>query len=255
MTDIKDLLRQAEDIKSSAIGGTAATDIDGAITELTNEKLAIDGSQAMTGGLNMGSNAITSVGNVDGRDVSADGIKLDTIETSATADQTGAEIKTAYELEADTNAFTDAQVSKLAGIETAAKDDQSAAEVAVTPSGNLGSTDVQAALQELQTDIDGLGGGIVWTIVTTNVTLSAGDHVFADTGTTARSLTLPITPSIGDRVKVVDYKANAATNNITMLRNGSNIESIADDLVMTIDHASAELVYSDATVGWVLVNV
>ena len=35
-------------------------------------------------------------------------------------------------------------------------DNQTAAEVAVTPAGNLGSTDVQAALQELQTDIDGI---------------------------------------------------------------------------------------------------
>lgn len=31
--------------------------------------------------------------------------------------------------------------------------------ISVTPSGNLTSTDVQNALQELQTDIDGLGGG------------------------------------------------------------------------------------------------
>ena len=39
------------------------------------------------------------------------------IEDGATADQTGAEIKTAYELEADTNAFTDAEKATLAGIE------------------------------------------------------------------------------------------------------------------------------------------
>ncbi|ELR72236.1 hypothetical protein C900_01790 [Fulvivirga imtechensis AK7] len=36
-------------------------------------------------------------------------------------------------------------------------DDQTASEVAVTPSGNLASTDVQSALTELQGDIDGLG--------------------------------------------------------------------------------------------------
>ena len=46
--------------------------------------------------------------------------KLDGIEASATADQTGAEIKTAYELEADTNAYSDAAVSKLGGIEALA---------------------------------------------------------------------------------------------------------------------------------------
>ena len=51
---------------------------------------------------------------------SADKTKLDGIEASATADQTGAEIKTAYEAEDDTNAFTDALKTKLDGIETSA---------------------------------------------------------------------------------------------------------------------------------------
>ena len=48
----------------------------------------------------------------------AQGTKVDAIEASATADQTGAEIKTAYE--AETNAFTDAQFTKLGGIEALA---------------------------------------------------------------------------------------------------------------------------------------
>jgi len=47
-------------------------------------------------------------------------IKVDGIEAGATADQTGAEIKSLYEGEADTNAFDDAAVSKLSGIEALA---------------------------------------------------------------------------------------------------------------------------------------
>lgn len=46
--------------------------------------------------------------------------KLDGIEASATADQTAAEIKTAYESNSDTNAFTNADHSKLDGIEASA---------------------------------------------------------------------------------------------------------------------------------------
>ena len=46
--------------------------------------------------------------------------KLDGIEASATADQTGAQIKTAYEAESDTNAFTDADHTKLDGIAASA---------------------------------------------------------------------------------------------------------------------------------------
>jgi flagellar motor protein MotB len=51
---------------------------------------------------------------------STDKTKLDGIETGATADQTAAEIKTAYESNNDTNAFTDAEQTKLSGIEASA---------------------------------------------------------------------------------------------------------------------------------------
>ncbi len=66
------------------------------------------------------SNGVTTIsGTLNGRDVAVDGTKLDGIESSATADQTGAEIKTAYEAEA--NAYTDAKDTKLSGIATAAE--------------------------------------------------------------------------------------------------------------------------------------
>ena len=55
--------------------------------------------------------------------------KLDTIEESATADQTDAEIKTAYEANSDTNAFTDALQTKLNNIESNATADQTNAEI------------------------------------------------------------------------------------------------------------------------------
>ena len=47
--------------------------------------------------------------------------KLDAIEASATADMTGSEIKTAYEAESNTNAFTDSEKTKLSGIATGAE--------------------------------------------------------------------------------------------------------------------------------------
>ena len=53
---------------------------------------------------------------------STDKVKLDGIETEATADQTDTEIKTAYENNTDTNAFTDALQTKLNGIDTGATD-------------------------------------------------------------------------------------------------------------------------------------
>ncbi|AIA83155.1 tail fiber protein [Podophage Lau218] len=50
----------------------------------------------------------------------ADQTKLAGIEANATGDMTDAEVKTAYENNAETNVFTDAQVTKLAGIEALA---------------------------------------------------------------------------------------------------------------------------------------
>jgi len=72
-----------------------------------------------TGGLNITGN-ITLTGTVDGRDVAADGTKLDGIEASATADQTAAEIRTLVDSASDSNVFTDADHTKLDGIEAAA---------------------------------------------------------------------------------------------------------------------------------------
>ena len=89
-------------------------EVDANFTNLNTDKAELSGA-AFTG-------AITTTSTVDGRDVATDGSKLDGIEAGATADQTAAEIKTAYESNADTNAFTDADESKLDGIEASADD-------------------------------------------------------------------------------------------------------------------------------------
>ena len=89
-------------------------------------KLPLAGG-TMTGDLTV-PNVITS-GNVDGRDVSVDGAKLDLIEANATADQTASEIKTAYESNSDTNEFSDAEQTKLANIEANATTDQTKADI------------------------------------------------------------------------------------------------------------------------------
>lgn len=68
-------------------------------------------------------------GTVDGRDVAADGTKLDGVEASATADQTAAEIRALVESASDSNVFTDADHTKLNGIEASATADQTDAEI------------------------------------------------------------------------------------------------------------------------------
>jgi len=70
--------------------------------------------------------------------------KLATIETSATADQTGAQIKTAYE--AETNAFTDTLFTKLGAIEASATADQSAGEIKTAYESNACTNALTCAL-------------------------------------------------------------------------------------------------------------
>lgn len=93
----------------------ASDNVEAALSDLDDNKLARSGIQSMTGNLNMGGNSVTNVNLVDGRDVSVDGAKLDGIEPGATADQT-------------------------------------ASEVPVTPTGDISSTNVQAALAELDSE-------------------------------------------------------------------------------------------------------
>jgi len=75
---------------------------------LYNAKASLTGA-AFTG-------AITTNSTFDGRDVATDGAKLDGIEANATADQTAAQIKTAYESNSNTNEFSDAEKTKLSNI-------------------------------------------------------------------------------------------------------------------------------------------
>jgi len=98
---------------------TSAKIADGSIVNAdVNASAAIEGSKLQA-----------SSGSVAGSMSSANFTKLAGIEAGATADQSNAEIKTAYEANSDTNAFTDAEQTKLAGIETAATADQTNAEI------------------------------------------------------------------------------------------------------------------------------
>ena len=106
---------------------TSAQIQDGTIVNADiNASAAIAGTKISP---NFGSQNIATSGTVDGRDVSADGSKLDGIEAGAKDDQTAAEIRTLVESATDSNVFTDADHTKLNGIDTGAKDDQTAAEI------------------------------------------------------------------------------------------------------------------------------
>lgn len=123
----------AEDVAyDNSTSGLTATDTQGAIDELDGTIDALPGGHdALTlNGDDPTQESLDLLGQVlqinlattlaAGAMPGPDKFKLDGIESLATADQTGAQIKTAYEGESDTNAFTDAEQTKLTGIEASA---------------------------------------------------------------------------------------------------------------------------------------
>lgn len=88
-------------------------------------------------------------------------------------------------------------------------------------------------------------------ISTATYTASIGDRLIVDT-TSAVTITLPSSASFGDEIVIIDGTGNADSNNITIDRNGHNIQSFDSDFIIDIGRAVTGLVYYNATQGWIL---
>jgi hypothetical protein len=81
-------------------------------------------------------------------------------------------------------------------------------------------------------------------------TAVSGQGYFIDTTSAAHTITLPASASIGDFIAIKDYAGTFATNNLTIARNGHNIQGVANDSLISTNRASLVLVYVDSTKGW-----
>ena len=179
---------QVEDAK---IDGVAASKLTGALpaidgASLTNvvavSGVATDATKLpLAGGAMTG--AITTNSTFDTRDVATDGTKLDTIETSATADQTDAEIKAAVNNATDSNTFTDADHTKLNDIEDDATADQTGAQIKTAYEAETNAfTDAQfskLAAIEASADVTDATNVVAALTAGTGITISAGGTVAA----------------------------------------------------------------------------
>jgi hypothetical protein len=96
-------------------------------------------------------------------------------------------------------------------------------------------------------------GGTSWQAVkTTGFTAVAGEGYFINTTGGAFTMTLPLSPTIGDEVAFIDYAGTFDTNNLTIGRNSENIQGSAADLTVSVERAANTLVYTDGTQGWLL---
>ena len=91
--------------------------------------------------------------------------------------------------------------------------------------------------------------------ISTNTTAIASRYYFVNTTSGAVTLTLPTTATMGDTVRVIDGANTFDTNNLTIARNGHVIMGDAENLVVSTEGASFDLVYYNATHGWKLFSI
>jgi hypothetical protein len=99
-------------------------------------------------------------------------------------------------------------------------------------------------------------GAVTWdtTAKTAGFTAVSGNGYFVNTTSGAITVTLPSSPAAGAIVGIKDYANTADTNNITIGRNGSNIQGTANDYTINTEGRSVLLVYVDATKGWLVTS-
>ena len=103
-----------------------------------------------------------------------------------------------------------------------------------------------------------LGGsasiGTTWPAVITAdpANAVAGNGYFCNTTAGAFTVTLPTSATRGDEISFIDYAGTFDTNNLTIGRNGHNIQGDASDLTVSTERAGFTLVYVDSTQGWLL---
>lgn len=93
-------------------------------------------------------------------------------------------------------------------------------------------------------------GGLPAVIVTSSTAISAvaGNHYIL-TATSTATVTLPASPTISDTIYVTN--AGSLTTNV-IARNGKPIQGIAEDMTLNSLYASAQLRFTNDTVGWVM---
>jgi len=215
----------ASEVVSSASGNLVATNVQSALEELQGD---IDSLGSETNNLGITHNASDiDVTIENGSDI--------TIEAATTS---------------EAGAMTAADKTKLDGIEANAKDDQSASQVPSSASGNLTSTNVQSALEELQGDIDSLGSETNNLSITHNagdvdIAIENGTDITLDAATALKAGAM----LASDKVKLDAIEAGATADQVASEVASSasgnlvatNVQDALEELQGSIDSTDANV--------------
>jgi hypothetical protein len=164
---------------------------------------------------------------------------------------TGDDINSTFDISSKTVTLP----ASVSGLGTGITNDQLAGSIANAKLANSSITinGVSASLGASVT----IAAGTDWQAVvvadgSTVTSATAGEGYFINTTSAAHTIQLPSSPSIGDEISIIDYAGTFDTNNLTVDRNGKNIQGSAADLTVSTERAGFTLVFVDDTQGWLL---
>lgn len=87
-----------------------------------------------------------------------------------------------------------------------------------------------------------------------NFTAVSGFVYGVNTTSSAVTVTLPASPTVGNFITFIDYNRTFATNNCTLNPNGNKIANTTSNTILSLSGTQVTLFYMDSTQGWLQVS-
>lgn len=100
----------------------------------------------------------------------------------------------------------------------------------------------------------GTAGNTLREGVNANFNATVNDRILATSTGGSFTITLPVNSSllVNDTIQIIDVGGATSTNPITIARNSSLIQGIADDLVIDLNGSIITLIYTGVSYGWIV---